>query len=96
MPGFPPFRRIPGGPQPQKVTKPSAFESYGVLQATDNATVYINIENTGFECASTWLGTYLGEGEAFLSIFGDAFVEFSGDENLEWSGGDVVVTGINC
>jgi hypothetical protein len=69
-------------------------EAYG---SAEFATIYLDMQPGGGECHSTWLATFLGEGEAYLDLYASVqTLEWSASEELEWSFGDVVTEGINC
>ena len=72
----------------------SGQEAYG---SAEEATITLDLQPGGGECHSTWIATFLGEGEAYLEFYTSVeTLEWSGDEELEWSFGDVVTEGINC
>ena len=76
---------------------PPFFSGQEVYGSAEEATIYLDMQPGGGECHSTWLATFLGEGEASLEFYTSVqILEWSGAEELEWSFGDVVTEGINC
>jgi len=72
----------------------SGQDAYG---SAEFATVYLDMQPGGGECHSTWIATFLGEGEAYLDLYASVqTLEWTAVEELEWSFGDVVTEGINC